>query len=137
MKLSKEEILYIKAIGAIAKVDAVDCMIEAQTVSFLVRAGQMGAAIGRNGGTIKRFKEKTGKNMEVFEYGKEAEGFVRKAFKGVEIGRVEVADAGKKKVMSLILDSTNKRKILQNLGRLSRVRKIAEKTYGVEEIKIR
>jgi N utilization substance protein A len=136
MKLNKEEILYIKAIGALAKVDAVDCVLGSNSVSFLVRPEQMGFAIGKNGSNIKRFKYKTGKNMDVFEYHPKAEDFVKNAFRDVKIESVKVNGDGNQKSLSIRVDSTNKRKILQNLGNLSKVRKIVKKTYDINDVKI-
>lgn len=136
MKLSKEEILYMRAIASLAKVDAKACIAEGNTVSFLVPPGQMGAAIGKKGNTIKMFREKTGKKMEVYEYHKKAEDFVKKALKGVEMTNIEKKNVEGKNIISLALDPTNKRKLMQAPGSLARVRKVASTVYGIGEVRV-
>ncbi len=137
MKLTHGQILYIKALQSIANVRAVDCMANEHTITYLVRPAQMGLAIGKNGETVKKIREKIGKNVEVFEYAKQPEDFLKRAFRNVSFGEVSIVSKGKKKEITLVLDSTNKRKLLQNPGRLKKVREIANKTYDVESVRIK
>lgn len=137
MKLGKDEIFYMKAASSIAGVNAIGCLVEGNCVSFLVKPETLGVAIGKNGSRVNRIKQKIGKNVELFPYCSTADEFVKMAFRNISIGETETSGTGSNKTMSLHLDSTNRRMILSDLGRLSRVRKIASKTYGLSEIKIR
>lgn len=135
MKLGKEEILHIRAMAALTSVDAVDCLVEESSVSFLVQPGQMGVAIGKKGSTIKNLRQRIGKNVEVYEYQPNAADFVKCAFRGIDIDSAEVDSPGS--TLYIGMNSTNKRRMLQELGTLSRVRKIVKKTYGINEVRLR
>lgn len=54
-----------------------DCLLDEDTVYFLIETGKMGKAIGRNGSTIKSISNTLGKKVKIFEYADTPEKLVR------------------------------------------------------------
>jgi len=61
--------------GAIAK----DCVVESEgnRIIFVIRPGDMGLAIGRNGMNIERARKVIGRNVEIVEYAETPEEFLK------------------------------------------------------------
>lgn len=137
MKLRNEELRYINALRAVTGANAKDCWYDSSGITFLLSADQMRLAIGRKGNSIRTLREKMGKNIELLEYAEKPEDFVKKAFCKIKIENVELAKDENKKTISICMDSENRRKLLQNLNRLRRVRETMKRDYGIGELKIR
>lgn len=133
MKLGSEEIQFMRAFESISKVIPRDCIITPTSLVFLVNGKDMGQAIGKNGQTIKRMKEKLGKNIEVLELASDAEMFVKKALFNLKFEEITLKDG----VMLLNLNSENRKKLLNSTGKLKKVKEAAKRNYQIKEIKIR
>ncbi|MDD1766603.1 MAG: NusA-like transcription termination signal-binding factor [Candidatus Methanomethyliaceae archaeon] len=61
--------------GAIAK----DCVVETEgnRIIFVIRPGDMGLAIGKNGMNIDRARKVIGRNVEIVEYAETPEEFLK------------------------------------------------------------
>jgi N utilization substance protein A len=61
--------------GAIAK----DCVVETEgnRIIFVIRPGDMGLAIGKNGMNIERARKVIGRNVEIVEYAETPEEFLK------------------------------------------------------------
>ena len=137
MKLTSDEIFFINTLESVSSVQALDCLITKNVISFLVRKKDVGTAIGKNAANIKALGKKTRKYIEILEQCKEPESFVRKALYKIRAKSVNGAEENGKKIIVVTLDSENKKKLLNNVGRLKRVRALAERNYKVDDIKIR
>src|SRR3989338_6060722 len=114
----------MNALDNIAKVSAKDCFVEENSIIFLIPEKNMKQAIGRNGSTVELLTKKLGKRVELFEYTQEPEKFFAKAFFKAQIEKVEIKNMKEKKVAIVQVDSTNKKIILQNMGRLKRIKEL-------------
>lgn len=137
VKIGFDEIRLINALDSIARVSAKDCFVEEDTVVYLVPNKDMRQAIGKNGSTIEKVRKQIGKNVELFEYSAKPEEFFSKAFYKASLDGVEIKKANKKNVAVVKTDSTNKKVILRNLKRLNKIKELAKRNYGIEEVRIR
>ena len=137
MKLGKSEILYINALEDLAGVSARDCVAKENEIIFLVNGTQMGLAIGKNGQTIAKVREKIGKNIELFEYAENAEEFVRKAFYQVKFKDLSFSEREGRKVMILACEAEQRKKALQNLAKLRKIKEILKRNYKIDDLIIR
>ncbi len=80
MRIGTQEIQYLNAFQNISNATAKDCLVQENQVVFLVKEGQMGLAIGKNGATIKKLELALKKKIELFEHKKDAATFVQNAF---------------------------------------------------------
>ncbi len=131
------QIQLMNALDTLAKVNARDCFVEGGSVIFLVPESEIKKAIGKQGATVELLRKKLGKKVELFEYTEQAEKFFEKAFYRAKLEKVEVKELKGKKVAFVHADATNKKIVLQNLGRLKRVKELAKRNYEIEEVRIR
>jgi len=137
MKISNQEILLMNALQAFSGVNAKDCIVHGNSITFLVKDNELGTVIGRKGETIKKLREKLKKNIEVYGYTKDPRNFVQKSLHKIKINSAELKQAEGKKVIQINLDSENRRKIFSETNKLKKIRELMERNYGISEIKIK
>tara|TARA_Y100000310_G_scaffold52441_1_gene48196 strand:- start:4788 stop:5201 length:414 start_codon:yes stop_codon:yes gene_type:complete len=137
LKIGFDEIRLINALDSIARVSAKDCFVEENTIVYLVPNEGMRKAIGKNGSTIEKVKKQLGKNIELYEYSSKPEEFFSKAFYKASVEGIEIKKMKQRNVAIVKTDNTNKRAILQNLGRLNKIKELAKRNYNIEEVRIR
>ncbi len=135
-RLTNQEILYINALDSIAKVSAKNCFIDGDDIVFLVKEEDVGAAIGRNGQTIKKVRNQLKKNIEIIPLTSDATSFIKKSFIKVKIEDIQEVIVKEKKYLNVKVDSENRSQIFRNMKKFKRVKEILKKIYGVENIKI-
>ena len=69
-KLTTEGIRYIALFESLTGGMARDCVVDAENerIIFVIKKGDMGAAIGRKGSNINRVKKSVGKQIVIVEY---------------------------------------------------------------------
>ena len=86
---------------------------------------------------IEKVKKQLGKNIELYEYSSKPEEFFSKAFYKASVEGIEIKKMKQRNVAIVKTDNTNKRAILQNLGRLNKIKELAKRNYNIEEVRIR
>lgn len=137
MRLNSDEIFYLNEFSSASGANARDCVIEEKVVAFLVKKDAMGKAIGRNAETVKRLRQKLRRNIEIFEYDDDVQGFIKKALYNIKIDAINIAERNGKKQAILQLDSENKRKLLNNLARVKRIKAFAKRDYNIDDVRTR
>ena len=92
VKLTTEGIRYIALFESLTGAIARDCYVDDENdrVIFVVKNGDMGLAIGKNGNNINRVKKSIGKHIEIVEYSDEVDEFVANALQPVFVKKVQV-----------------------------------------------
>ena len=137
MKLTSDEIFYLNALDSVSGVNARDCVVEENVVAFLVKKAELGKAIGRNASTVKKLGKKLRKNVEIFEYCDTVEQFIKKALYNIKIEEIRLLERNGKKYAVLSLDPENKRKLLNSLPRIKRIKAFSKRDYKVEDVRTR
>lgn len=137
MKLGNEEILLINALNSFSGVNAMDCLVKGNRVTFVVKESDIGNVIGKNGSKIKNFRKKIRKDIDVFGYSADPKRFIKNVFRGIEFSEIEIAEEEGKKNVLLKLDSENKRKIMNETNKLKKIKELMHRHYSVNEIRIR
>lgn len=132
-----DQIQMINTLDSVARVTAKDCVISKDGVVFLIPEKYMKKAIGKNGSTVEKLMKKINKKVEFFEYDEKPEKFLEKAFFRSKIEKVEIKKIKEKKVAFVKADAEGKKLILRNLNRLKKVKELAKRNYGIEEVRIR
>jgi len=131
MRLTQEEIFYMTKfdsfIGAMAK----DCVIDGNVVAFLLKPSDIGKAIGRNGSKVKMLAKHFGKKIEIFALHEKVEEFIRGAFPDITFNSIEI----KGKTIIAKLDSNERRKFMEYMGRFKRIKRFLGRNYNIEEIR--
>ena len=136
MRIGTQEIQYLNAFQNISNATAKDCLVQENQVVFLVKEGQMGLAIGKNGATIKKLELALKKKIELFEHKKDAATFVQNAFPKTAFQGMEEKDEEGKKTLKISIDFENRRKLLRDTGKIKRLKELAKRNYGLDEIRI-
>lgn len=139
LKLTKDEIQLINALDSTARITAKYCCADTSTVTFLVKEQDIGQAIGRNGSHIKKLRERLRKNVEIIPFTEEPVSFLQKtlAMFKVEFNEIEVKKEKEKMIAAIRMDLNNKEKMLRNIPRLKRLKKILKNYFEIENIKLR
>ena len=88
---------YIEELRILTRATALDCIIDERfdRVIYLIKEGDMGLAIGRKGGNIRKMQRVLGKRIEMVEYSPEIENFAKNVFKPAEVVGVRREDDGR------------------------------------------
>lgn len=88
--LGFKERRYIEELRILTKSTAVDCVIDDrfERIIYIIKEGDMGYAIGKNGDNIKKLSRVLGKRIEMVEYNVIREDFVRNMFRPAEVSEV-------------------------------------------------
>jgi transcription termination/antitermination protein NusA len=100
VKLTTEGIRYIALFESLTRAVARDCYIDDENdrVIFVVKKGDMGLAIGKNGININRVKRSIGKHIEIVEFSGDVDEFIANALQPVSIKNVHIVTKESKKL---------------------------------------
>ena len=133
VKLDRDGIAYINSMLAIANVIPKDCVVDDNTVVFLVEEEKIGAAIGKQGKNAETLRKQLKKNVEIMQYAESPEEFIKGALRKVKIKKIENNEGS----MIAFLSPEDKRIVMQNSSRIKRIRIIMERNYKIKDFKIR
>jgi transcription termination/antitermination protein NusA len=96
--LGFKERRYIEELRILTKSTALDCIIDEKfdRIIYVIKAGDMGYAIGKKGDNIRRLQSVTGRKVEMVEYAEELNEFLTNIFKPAQILRYSCDDPSKK-----------------------------------------
>jgi len=133
VKLNRDGIAYINSMLAVANVIPKDCVVDDNTVVFLVEEEKIGAAIGKQGKNAETLRKQLKKNVEIMQYAESPEEFIKGALRKVKIKKIENNEGS----MIAFLSPEDKRIVMQNSSRIKRIRIIMERNYKIKDFKIR
>jgi len=136
MRLTSNEIFYLNALNSASGADARDCVVQGNVIAFLIKKKELGKAIGKDATAVKKLRQTIKLNVELLEYSEDFEGFIRKALYNAKIKEVKISEKNGKKVATAVLEPGEKRKILNGMGRLKRIKALAQRNYNIDDIKI-
>ena len=93
---------YIEELRILTKSIAIDCIVDDgfERIIYVVKKGDMGLAIGKNGDNIRRMQRVLGKRIEMVEEGDSFDEFVRNILRPIDVLKTEAdPDAGKIRVV--------------------------------------
>ncbi|HJJ41922.1 MAG TPA: NusA-like transcription termination signal-binding factor [Methanocorpusculum sp.] len=85
--LGFKERRYIEELRILTKSTAVDCVIDDRydRIIYVIKKGDMGFAIGKNGDNIKKMTQVLGKRVEMVEFDEDKNHFIANMFKPAEV----------------------------------------------------
>ena len=98
IKLNTEMIRYIALFETMTGAVAQDCILEDDRILFIVKEGQAGLAIGKDGANITKLQRILNKTIEVLEFSTNLAKFIQNIFRPAKINDVytsEKSDGGK------------------------------------------
>jgi len=95
MRLDKRDIEYINLFERMTRARVSDFFETADSLNFLVKAGQMGVAIGKNGANVSKVRSAVSKRVVIVEDADDDTDFVFNIFKPLKISGVDIDREGK------------------------------------------
>lgn len=95
IRLSLEEMRYISLVQDLTGATIRDCIVddENNTLIFIVKEGEAGLAIGKNGSNIRKVRAILKKNIEIVEYSSDFDQLVRNIFMPARIASIKKVQA--------------------------------------------
>jgi N utilization substance protein A len=137
VKLTTEGIRYIALFESLTGAIARDCYVDDENdrVIFVVKKGDMGLAIGKNGNNINRVKKSIGKHIEIVEYSDEVDEFVANALQPVFVKKVQVVAKENRKLAYVEVMSKDRGIAIGKNGRnIQKAKVLAQRHYGLEDV---
>jgi N utilization substance protein A len=137
VKLTAEGIRYIALFESLTGAIARDCYVDDENdrVIFVVKKGDMGLAIGKNGNNINRVKKSIGKHIEIVEYSDEVDEFVANALQPVFVKKVQVVVRENRKLAYVEVMSKDRGIAIGKNGRnIQKAKVLAQRHYGLEDV---
>lgn len=140
VKLTDVEMKYINLVETITGTTVLDCVIDEQNnrIIFLVKKGQVGLAVGKNGANIKRLRKLMGKDVEIVEHAETLEELIRNSLFPAHVTAIKVRTtlSGKKIAVALV-PPAEKGLAIGRAGRnIARARIIVKRYFDIDNVLI-
>ena len=136
-RLGPEELRYIALFQDITGATVMDCIIDEEfdRVIYVVKAEDMGKAIGKRGANARKLAELLKKNVEIIEYAESLEDMVKTLFKGVNITRMNLIEKNDKKILYINVPMEQKgRAIGRNGKNIKKARMILARLFDIDHV---
>ena len=117
VRLTTDDIMKINYFEKLTGAEVIDCVSDDERIVFVVKEGNMGAAIGRGGENVKTAMEKFNKKVDIVEYSKDLKKFVRNIFEPLKLEDVWIKKQNGKLVVYIRVDPKLKRAIIGERGK--------------------
>jgi len=140
IRLTSKEMSYIALFENMTGATARDCIVddELNRIIFIVKEGDLGVAIGKNGKNIHLLERMTGKKHEIIEHSDRPDQFIRNALKPAKVNEVRITERPDGKSIAVV--SVNPRDkgvaIGKNGRNAERIRFLAKRYFQIQNVSI-
>ncbi|MCC7552921.1 MAG: NusA-like transcription termination signal-binding factor [Methanobacteriaceae archaeon] len=138
IKFSANEIRYIALFENMTGAMVKDCIIDDENgkVTFVVKNGDMGLAIGKGGSTVTKVQKAVDKGVEVIELSDDSTEFIKNILAPAELESIKVLqkESGEK-IATVATDNTNKKIAIGKKGiNIERAKLLAKRQHNISNI---
>lgn len=138
IRLGTEEIKYITLFETITGAIVKDCFNFDNNLVFVVKEGDMGLAIGKNGSNIEKVRKAFGKGVWVFEFSKDENTFIRNLFHPVPVKQVRISNLENGKVATIEINKKDRRRVIGPKGmRIKIAKELVKRHFDIDNINIK
>jgi N utilization substance protein A len=131
LKLTNDEIKSISMFEQLTGAVATDCVLFEGGVVFVVKEGEIGRAIGKNGSSINRVRSAFGRQVSVVENASELSAFVTNIFSAISV-KVEVRE-GEKPIVIVRVDAKDRGNAIGRNGeKIKMARMLVERHFRAD-----
>ena len=135
--ISNDAMQYIKTASGLLKIDVLDCVITDDKLIFIVKKGQLGAAIGIKAKNLERLRSLFKKNIKFVEFDDDKEKFIINLCKPYKINNVVFEGSDESVVAKVEVDVSDKSKIIGKAGRnIDLIRKLANRHHSIKDVQV-
>ena len=137
IKFTANEIRYIALFENMTGAMVKDCIIDDEhgKVTFVVKNGDMGLAIGKGGSTVSKVQRAVDKGIEIVELSDDSIQFIKNLLSPAEVQGVKIIQKAGEKIAIVTADTTNKRIAIGKNGvNIERAKLIAKRQHNINNI---
>ncbi len=136
--LSNEDMQYINMANKVTKTDILDCISTEDKIIFIVKKGQLGAAIGIQAKNLEKLRGLFKKTIKFVEYDSDKQRFIVNLFKPYKINSVTLEGDDNSSVAKVEVNVGDKSKIIGKDGRnIEIIRNLARRHHGIKDVQIK
>ncbi len=137
VKLNTDDIMKISFFEKMTGAHVMDSISDDEKIVFVVKEGDIGAAIGKGGENVRNAMEKFGKKIDLIEYSDDLKQFVRNIFAPAKLEYVWIKKFGDDLVVYIRIHPKLRKSIIGDKGKnIDRAVSIASRLAGVKNIKV-
>lgn len=141
VKFNTHEIRYIALFESMTGATVKDCLVDDENgkITFLVKRGDMGLAIGKRGSTVTKVQKTVDKGVEVVEHSDDPVEFIANVIAPAKMRSIRILQKENgEKIATLEADSRNKRTAIGKGGQnIQRARILAKRQHNINNIIIK
>ena len=136
--LSNEDMQYINMASKVTKTDIMDCLSTEDKLIFIVRKGQLGAAIGVKARNLERLRGLFKKTIKFVEFDSDKEKFITNLFKPYKINSVTLEGENDSTIAKVEVNVGDKSKVIGKDGKnIEIIRNLARRHHAVKDVQIK
>jgi N utilization substance protein A len=113
-----------------------DCIIDNNTVYFVIEEGKVGIAIGKNGNSVKHAEKMIGKVIKIFEYSNDLARFVKNLMP--QVVEVKIRNENEKIIVEIKVERKDRALIIGRDGKnLNLFKQLLQRTHSISDLLIR
>lgn len=140
IKISTDEIKYIGLFESMTGATVKDCIFEdnKNKIVYVVKEGDMGLAIGKNGANAQRVKESLNKPIDIIEYSDDPVKFIKNIIWPVKVKSIHVSERKDgKKIAVLDINKKDKGLVIGKEGKnIDRIKNLLKRHHNLDDIMI-
>jgi N utilization substance protein A len=138
ISLTTDIMKYIKTATQLINVDILDCLLIEDRLVFVVRKGQLGAAIGKKAKNLERLRGLFNKTIKFVEEDPDKLQFIRNLCKPYEVKEISVSGPEDAAVVRITVPSSDKSKLIGKNGQnIDIIRKLAQRHHNFKDVQIK
>ena len=138
IKFNANEIRFIALFESMTGAMVKDCILDDDNtkVTFVVKNGDMGLAIGKGGSTVTKVKKAVGRGVEIIEYNEDPAQFIKNILSPAELKSIKIVERNNDEKIAIVnTDSSNKRiAIGKNGTNIERAKLLAKRQHEINNI---
>jgi len=140
IRFTSREMQYIALFETVTGATVKDCIIddELNRIIFVVKEGDLGAAIGRGGKNIHLLERKTGKRHEVIEHSESPAQFIKNALKPAQVREIRITERPDGTTMAVVTVNPKDKGVAigRNGKNAERTRFLVKRYFQIENVSI-
>ncbi|MCK9150439.1 NusA-like transcription termination signal-binding factor [Methanobacterium alcaliphilum] len=141
IKFTTNEIRYIALFESMTGAMVKDCIVDDENgkITFLVKKGDMGLAIGKKGSTVTKVQKTVDKGVEVIEHSDDPVEFIGNLMAPAKLRSIRMLQRENgEKIATVETDAKNKRTAIGKGGQnIERARLLAKRQHNINNIVIK
>lgn len=140
IRFTGTEMRYIALFESITGANVKDCIIndDVNRIIFVVKEGEIGVAIGRNGKNIHLLEKMTGKKHEIIEHSENPAQFIKNALRPARVMEIRITERPDGKSIAVVSVNPKDKGVAigKNGKNAERIRFLAKRYFQIQNVSI-